>query len=622
MKHHPHQVPHYILIIEDEHSRKTLSLQDKVYSIGRSSRNSIMIKSEKVSRYHGTLIRRRNPINNDESYWMLDGDMNGNKSRNGIYINGKKYSVKQLKQGDLINFGGEVNATFYTINEWSDTIIPVADYQEEIITNISGQSIAFSQPNIEVSQSQPLDKKRILASKATINQKTTIQGESHEDPLTKLANKQLFRQTLSIAIKNANQKKSLLALMFLDINQFHVINKKWGYSIGDRILEEMAKRLNGSVRENDIVARWADDQFVILFPKILESHQMDKISARIIHSIQQPLLVSEYKFSLECSQGIAIYPQDGQEVETFLRTAEVNLLNHQKQNLSKKPLNQLVIKNKASKLIKVKKALEEALKYKDFLLYYQPQINIQTGKVLGMEALVRWNHPRLGLIPPHKFIPLAEQTELIYSLDKWVLNQACSQNIVWQNLGFSPLTISVNLSPYQFQKQSLEEVVKQVLQENKLSSNWLELEITEKAILVNPEISYQTILNLKKLGINLCLDDFCSGYSSLSHLINFPFDKIKIAQSSVKKMKKTQTNLAIISAALNLAKSLGMRIIAEGVETQYQLDTLKNLDCREMQGYLFSKPLTQEEATRFLYIHQRNPDYYASEGSDTKMLTG
>ncbi len=582
MKTDYHQTRH-LLIIEDRKYRKTLSLQDEIYSIGRSPCNSIVIDSEQASRHHGTLMRRKNRKTNEENYWILDGDMDGNKSYNGIYINGEKCSVKELKQGDLINFGCEVNATFYTMNEWSDTIVPLTNYQQENTTKIQSKLISYSQ--------------------APLNPKATIQGQSYQDPLTKLANQQLFRQSLSLALKNATLKQSPLALLFLDINQFRAINENWGYSTGDLILQEIARLLNSSVRGSDIVARWSDDQFVILFPRIRESQEMGQISQRILQTIEQTLLVSEHKFSLEFSQGMAIYPQDGQDVDTLLKIAKVNLLDHQQKSASKRPLSQLIIKDKESKLLKIKTTLQKAFEQEEFSLYYQPKFNLETEKISGLEALVRWNHPQLGLIPPDKFVPLAEQTELICSLGEWILKKACSQNLAWQNLGLPPITVSVNLSPDQLQDPNFVQVVRQVLKDTKLAPEWLELEVTENIFFTHPEMAHRTLLDLKQLGLNLCLDDFGSGSSSFNHLLKFPFDTIKVAQSCVQELSKDQKQFAVISAVLSLATNLKIRAVAEGVETEKQLNLLRNLDCQEIQGYLFSQPLTSKEATRFLFMH-------------------
>ena len=302
--------------------------------------------------------------------------------------------------------------------------------------------------------------------------------------------------------------------------------------------------------------------------------------------------------------GCAIYPQDGHDSKTLLRQAESRLTNHKKEMRAKNKRYNLTIDPKASKLLKAKTALEEALKHQELELYCQPQIKIRTGEISGVEALIRWNHPELGQIKPQKFIPVAEQTDSIISIGEWVLRQACLQNRTWQDMGLPNLIMSVNLSPLQLKDTNFINLVESILGETKLAPQWLELEITEKAILANTEIAHQVLQNLRQLGIHLSMDDFGTGYSCLNHLPKFPFGTLKIAQSCVQEITEKPENIAIISAAIALGNSLDLRVIAEGVETNKQLKLLENLDCREAQGYLLSQPLNYQEATRFLEVYQ------------------
>ncbi|ACB53999.1 hypothetical protein cce_4651 [Crocosphaera subtropica ATCC 51142] len=257
-----------------------------------------------------------------------------------------------------------------------------------------------------------------------------------------------------------------------------------------------------------------------------------------------------------------------------------------------------------SNVLKMKTALEQALDNEEFVLYYQPQINVETAKVSGVEALVRWNHPKLGLISPDKFIAVAEKTDLMGRLGQWILKRACRQNQVWKNQGLPPLIISVNLSLFQLQDPNFRDMVKEVLEETKLPATSLELEITEAIILANPEMVHQTLLNLTQLGVYLSLDDFGSGYSCLNYLSKLPFGTLKIAQSCIKNLTKDYQNISLVSVILAVGKTLDIRVVAEGVETQQQLDILKNLHCPEMQGYFFSQPLTPDEVTQFFALSQ------------------
>ncbi|MEA5537380.1 EAL domain-containing protein [Crocosphaera sp. XPORK-15E] len=587
------QVRH-LLIIEDKKYRQTISLQEESYSIGRHPKNSIVINSHQASRHHGTLMRRKNRVTNEYCYWILDGDLDSKKSRNGIYVNGQKCVLKELKSGDLVNFGCEVNATYYALNELSNTVIDLDAIKS---TQLDKNALEI-QNNINFSETN-LD----IISAEILNPKDTLQAQEYQDPLTKLPNRILFKEYLSIGLKNASQCQSFLVVMLLDINHFKAINKNWGYPVGDQILQEVAKRLDSSLRNSDIVARWGDDEFVLLFPKISQLDDLEKIMQRIMTNISKPLHILEHQLYLEYSIGQAIYPQEGQDAKTLLRKAEVALLNKKKQLKIPDKSCQLTIDPKASKLLKAKTALQQALEQEELILYYQPQIKIETGEVSGIEALVRWNHPNLGQISPQKFIPLAEQTDLILGIGKWILRQACYQNKAWQDRGLLAFPISVNLSPRQLEDPNFIKMVKQVLGETKLAPHWLELEITEKFLLNNPAMAHQVLHDLRELGVYLSMDDFGSGYSCLNHLPKFPFGTLKIAQSCIKELTETPESIAVIAAAIALGKSLDLRVVAEGVETQQQLDLLRNLDCLEMQGYLLSHPLTQQEATSFLSLY-------------------
>ncbi len=591
-----HEENRNLMVIEDNKYRQTISLQEETYSIGRNRSNSIIINSQQASRRHGTLMRRKNGNNNTYSYWIIDGDMNGKKSRNGIYVNGEKCLVRELKNGDLINFGCEVNATYYATHEWSNTVIDIAKtktYPLQTHGLEANSYHALSQPHIEIEIEHQ-----------NLNPKDTLQAQEYQDSLTKLPNLILFKEYLLNALKNAKQYQSSMGIILLDINQFKAINKNWGYPVGDKILVEVAQRIKSSLRGSDIVARWGDDEFIILLPKISHGDDIEKITKRILNNISDSLEIFDKPLYLEYSFGCAVYPQDGQTPKMLLRKAEIGLLNHKKRMMSPDKISHLTIDTKASKLLKAKTALQQALKHQQLELYYQPQIKIKTGEISGFEALVRWNHPVLGQINPQKFIPIAEQTDSMIVIGEWILKEACRQHRYWQEMDLPALTMSVNLSSLQLKDPNFITMVEQVLQETKLAPHWLELEITEKAIFGNLDIIHQVLHDLRKLGVHLSMDDFGTGYSCLNHLPKFPFETLKISQSCVKQITDKPENIAIISAAIALGNSLDLRVVAEGVETHKQLDLLQNLDCREAQGYLLSHPLTQEEATRFLELHE------------------
>lgn len=590
------QEDRHLIVIEDQKYRQTISLEEETYSIGRHTNNSIVIHSQQASRRHGTLMKRKNRDSNTYSYWIIDGDLDGNKSRNGIYVNGEKCLIKELRNGDLINFGCEVNATYYASHEWSNTVTDISSSKPQKLAHYSSEvngQYALSEPYIDFDcDSQHFDPK------------DTLQAQEYQDKLTQLPNKVLWQEYLLNSLKNAKQYKTSMAIILFDINHFKAINKNWGYSLGDQILVEVAQRLKSSLRSSDIVARWGDDEFILLLPKISQEDDIEKITQRILNNISQCLELPETPLYLEYSFGYAMYPQDGEESQPLLQKAEIALLNHKQKMVSGDKQLKLTIDPKASKLLKAKTAIQQALNQEQLELYYQPQVKIKTGEISGFEALVRWNHPELGQINPQKFIPVAEQTDSILIMGEWILREACRQNKAWQEMGLPNFIMSVNLSPLQLKDPNFVNTVKQVLQETKLDPHWLELEITEKAILANSELAYQVLQDLRKLGVHLSMDDFGIGYSCLNHLPKFPFSTLKIAQSCLQELTEKPEIIAIISAAITLGNSLDLRVIAEGVETHQQLNLLENLDCQEAQGYLLSEPLNCREATQFLNLYR------------------
>jgi diguanylate cyclase (GGDEF)-like protein len=596
----------HILVIEDEQYRRTISLEESSYSIGRDSKNTIIISSPKISRKHATLLRRHDPKKkNQHSYWILDGDLEGQKSLNGIHVNGEKCVARELKHGDLINLSKNVNATYYEMTNWSDTLVNLT--QNKTIN--SEENISKSTSPNQLGQSETAIKrfKSTLSSSESIidnlHIKDTVIADSCHDNLTELPNQNLFREYISIALKNAMRNQNLMAVAFVHFENFKAINDKLGCQIGDQLLQYYAKRLSGCFRAGDIVGRWGSDEFGILLPKISNIEDIVRIKQRIMTNLQQPFDIAGNQLYLNSSLGLALYPQDGQTIDILLTKAKGDLFFNQQKN---KNQTNLELNNKNSKsvqIIKTKKVLEQALAREEFFLQYQPQVKIHTGEICGMEALVRWQHPRLGIIPPNQFIKVAEETDFMTAIGQWVLKTACLQSQVWQQAGFIPIPISVNLSPRQLQDPNLASMVAQVLEETNLSPHLLELEVTETGILQNIELARHTLSALEKIGVHLAMDDFGTGYSALAQLKQFTFHSLKIAQAFVSHLTDNPQDIALISALIAWGRSLNLRIIAEGVENQQQLELLYSLECEEMQGYRFSKPLTSEEAFQFLSAH-------------------
>ncbi|MEA5550089.1 diguanylate cyclase [Anabaena cylindrica UHCC 0172] len=420
------------------------------------------------------------------------------------------------------------------------------------------------------------------------------------DLLTKLPNRLLFDELLALALVNIHQRGEMLAVMFLDLDRFKRINDSLGHAVGDRLLQIVAERLKGCLKEGDTVARWGDDEFTLLLTHINCANDATQIAEKILEVIAKPIQVDQQELHITASIGIALAPYDGEEAETLLKHAD-STLNRAKQQGKNNYLLYTATMNATSfeKLI-LGNNLYKALGRQELLLHYQPQIDLKTGQVKGMEALLRWHHPDMGLISPAQFIPLAEETGLICEIGEWVLRTACFQNRIWQLAGLPPLRIAVNLSARQFQQPNLVQIITEILQETQLDPEYLELEITESLLMQDVDFTVSALRELQALGIHISMDDFGTGYSSLSLLMYFPLTSLKIDQSFIRNLTKNSSNAAIITSVISLGHGLNLTLVAEGVETLEELEFLRLANCDTVQGYFLSKPLSGKAATKFL----------------------
>ena len=427
-----------------------------------------------------------------------------------------------------------------------------------------------------------------------------LQYKLLHDPLTNLPNRDLFKEQLEVALAHAQRYEHLLAVIFIDIDSFTHINNTLGHSLGDRLLKSFGERLSSCIRSGDIVTRWGSDEFILLLPQIKNTEDTVKLAQRIFDTLQHPFMLDSHRLQIKCSIGIAIYPQDGETEEQLLKNADTALHRTKEQGCNHYQFYSPHLTAEAELLLRLENLLHQALEKKQFSIHYQPQLQYKTGKIVGMEALLRWETPAFGMIMPQKFLPLAAKTNLILHLSKWVLQTACEQNLSWQKGGLPPIPISVNLSAKEFQQPHLATIVASILDETGLDPQWLELELTELTLRQNLNLARKTLQDLQNLGVRIALDDFGRGFSSLGYIKQFSFRTIKLHQDFIRDLRGTSEELGLISAILAIGKGFNMRIVAEGVETAEQLDLLQSLECKEIQGYWFSRPLPRKEATKLL----------------------
>ncbi len=434
----------------------------------------------------------------------------------------------------------------------------------------------------------------------------TISHLAYYDGLTDLPNRALFIDRVNVALTRARRTGQMAAVMFLDLDRFKLINDTVGHGLGDEVLRSVAHRLTGLVREGDTVARASGDEFTLLLPDIEQPEDVFEVAERIVEAFRRPWLVDGREFHVTGSLGIAMYPDDGDDPESLLRKADTAMYQAKDEGRDTYRLHTEAMNARIAERVDLEAGLRRGLERSEFVVHYQPQVDLQSGAIVGAEALVRWQHPEQGLLLPGGFIPVAEDCGLILPLGEWVLRTVCAQNVAWQQTGDAPMPVAVNLSARQFQERNLLDTVTQVLEESGMDPQYLQLEITEGAAMRDVESTITTLRALRKMGVQIAIDDFGTGYSSLSYLKRFPIDVLKIDRSFVRDLIVDPDDAAIASAIIAMAKSLGLRVIAEGVETEEQLAYLKEHGCDEMQGYLFSKPVPAPEFTKMMSQAERS----------------
>ena len=814
---------HHVLVIEDPSFEREIHLDGATYSIGRHSSNDIVLSCQKTSRNHATLLRRTDAKTNKYSYWILDGDLQGNRSRNGIYINGKKSLVHELKQGDVIQFSGDAQARYqistsradpkspanykndnatrlevckntltnkdtivapppealYTGKSWESlhqTSLGELSFQPIIEIDLSGnityinsaglihfkdiyhqklnhplfENLIFEYQNqdkniitrevkvgdriflqnahylpdnqaiinfiVDITQQKNLETKlkyktalydsivqqisegiiivdiatkkiievnsacsNLLGYLATeildmniyelsreseklaavlqrvIAEKKSFWGECllrhHNSNIVKaqvkidsinsglsekiclvihelterqhlpenasnilgidLSKRDVFNQQLLTAIANARRSEKLLAVMFCNIDFLPDIRATIGIQKSNQFLANLGQRLSTCLRSGDTVVHWQEDKFALLMPQISGVEEVARINQRIQKSIKQSFKIGDTYATANSTIGIAIYPQDGANEEILLANANT-ALDRAHQNKSSYQFYDAAMNTQALVTLELETLLQQALEQEEFRLYYQPQINVNTGKLEAIEALLRWEHPELGLVAPNNFIKAAEKTKLIVPIGEWTIRKACHQSKAWQSQGLPASKITVSLSTAQFQQPDLAQKISAILAETSLEPDLLELEISADSLIQNIDHSQHLLQQLHALGVHVAVDDFTAGFSYLENLKQFPLNTLKIDRSLVEQLTDNPKDLAIITALIELGKGFNLRVVAEGVETQAQIDLLRSLNCQHMQGFWFGRPLAAEEASKLLPFN-----YHDNESKQT-----
>ena len=801
---------HHILIVEDPAFIKEINLEAATYSIGRHSSNDIALSCQKTSRHHATLLKRTDAKTDQSSYWILDGDLQGNRSRNGIYINGKKTLVHELKPDDVVQFSASVIAQYKITNELSnktpeslssnlkernfelaaikssqankETIITpeqnsrnnlevsslislaelspqsiietdlygniayinsagiinfkdlhhrklnhplfedllaqfnhdrnniiareiqiknklyqqtahylpekkvirnyvtdVSEYQnriEELQQNKSlyqqlihqvtegimiiesttkqvieansacSDLLGYSNSQllqmnvyelVDESEKFAIILRKVIAERQSFWGECLLRGQNdnsidakvkidmvgvgsnekiylvihnlatrryplrtEQNSSADLYNRKNFNHQLSMAIANAKRNQKLLAVMFCKLDLSSVGNSI-GAEQSDRLLSTSGERLSSCLRFGDTAIRWQEDCFATLLPQINDIEEVARIEQRIHQSIGQSFTLNETQTTIDCYTGIAIYPQDGVDAEILLASANTALERAVKINSSCQFYDE-AMNSQALVALELEILLQQALNREEFELYYQPQIDINSGNIAVMEALLRWRHPELGLVAPGNFLRSAEKTKLIVPIGEWTIRVACMQNKQWQEQGLVSSKITVSLSLVQFKQPNLAQKIAEILAETGLEACFLELEISAASLMDNVDRSRDAIEKLKAIGVQIAVDGFTAGFSMIDYLKCFSLDTLKIDRYLVQQLTNSPQDLAIVTALVELGKGFELKIVAEGIENQEQVELLRSLDCYQMQGYWFSRPLSAEEASKLLKL--------------------
>ncbi len=445
-----------------------------------------------------------------------------------------------------------------------------------------------------------LEQSRIRENNAKLAHAERVEYLAYHDGLTGLPNRSMFSRLLRQSIAEAARYDRELSVAFLDLDRFKQINDTLGHEAGDELLREVAARLRACVRECDMVARLGGDEFVVLLPNTIDGLGIAAVAQKILTAMAVPFTLIGHEFRVTVSIGISTYPQDGVDEQTLTKNADAAMYQAKAAGKNTFQIYSREVNTHSLARLSLESSLRQALERKEFLLCYQPKRDIDTGHITGMEALLRWEHPNLGVVAPLQFIPIAEETGLILPIGKWVLHTACSQIVAWQRQGVPPLTIAVNLTARQFFDERLIEDVVAILETTEMNPTLLELEVTEGVLIQDVAATLRILRDLKRVGIRICIDNFGTGYSSLASLQRFPIDTIKIDRSFIHHVASSAANKSLAEAVIAMGKNLSLTVVAQGVETSEQAEFVRTHACDEIQGFYFNRPLSTEEFTKLL----------------------
>jgi diguanylate cyclase (GGDEF)-like protein/PAS domain S-box-containing protein len=494
------------------------------------------------------------------------------------------------------------DARFY--KEMWDVISSGRTWRGEIVNRRKDGALIPEEMTITPVESQPGTITHFIAIKQDISERKLAQQRvnylAYYDALTGLPNRMLLREHLNTAVAAARRRGRGVALLFLDLDRFKIINDSLGHSFGDLLLRQVASRLKNEIRQEDTVARVGGDEFLILLNNVENFAEVEVIATRIVKSVMGEFVIQGRTVSVTCSLGISVFPEHGEDAEALIKNADMAMYSAKEQGSNTfcfftDEMNMVLMER-----LNLENGLRSAIDKGELFLVYQPQINIANGSVIGMEALIRWQSREWGLVMPDRFIRVAENSGLIVPIGEWVLRTACRQMKQWQDNGLLLAPIAVNVSAVQFRQEGFRELIKQVLDETGLDPQYLELELTESLLLSNEDVMFEVLNGLKSMGLKLAIDDFGTGYSSLSYLRQFPVTKLKIDRSFIREVELNLDDAAITAAIISMAKVLDLKVIAEGIENEAQLLFLMKHECDEGQGYFFSRPLNVQAVESFL----------------------